>query len=82
MCLTICGVAGRQNPENHTTRQAARLARIAKTVPTLHRAYLLKEGLRLVFQLDHEAVEALEAGIGWARRCRIPTLSTTRSGRA
>jgi hypothetical protein len=29
---------------------------------------------RLVFQLGYdEAVEALEAWIGWARRCRIPT---------
>ena len=63
-----------KNPENLTTRQQAKLAWIAKTDPTLHRAYLLKEGLRLVFQLDYqEAVEALEAWIGWARRCRIPT---------
>ena len=63
-----------KNPENLTTRQAAKLAWIAKTDPTLHRAYLLKEGLRLVFQLGYdEAVEALEAWIGWARRCRIPT---------
>jgi transposase len=63
-----------KNPENLTTRQAAKLAWIAKTDPRLHRAYLLKEGLRLVFQLGYdEAVEALEAWIGWARRCRIPT---------
>ena len=63
-----------KNPENLTTRQQAKLAWIAKTDPTLHRAYLLKEGLRLVFQLGYdEAVEALEAWIGWARRCRIPT---------
>jgi Transposase len=63
-----------KNPENLTTRQQAKLAWIAETNPTLHRAYLLKEGLRLVFQLDYpEAVQALEAWIGWARRCRIPT---------
>jgi len=63
-----------KNPENLTSRQQAKLAWIAKTDPKLHRAYLLKEGLRLVFQLDYqEAVEALEAWIGWARRCRIPT---------
>ena len=63
-----------KNPENLTTRQQAKLAWIAKTDPTLHRAYLLKEGLRLVFQLGYEeAVEALQAWIGWARRCRIPT---------
>jgi transposase len=63
-----------KNPENLTTRQQAKLAWIAKTDPRLHRAYLLKEGLRLVFQLGYdEAVVALEAWIGWARRCRIPT---------
>ena len=61
-----------KNPENLTTRQQAKLAWVAKTDPRLHRAYLLKEGLRLVFQLPYdEAVEALETWIGWARRCRI-----------
>ena len=65
-----CGRTPRSSPPG----QQAKLAWIAKTDPTLHRAYLLKEGLRLVFQLDfQEAVEALEAWIGWARRCRIPT---------
>ena len=34
---------------------------------------LLKEALRLVFQLPYEeAVPTLDAWIGWARRCRIP----------
>jgi len=63
-----------KNPENLTTRQQAKLAWVATTDPRLHRAYLLKEGLRLVFQLSyhHEAIDALEAWIGWARRCRIP----------
>jgi len=62
-----------KNPENLTTRQQAKLAWVAKTDPRLYRAYLLKEGLRLVFQLPYdEAVEALDAWIGWARRCRIP----------
>jgi len=62
-----------KNPENLTTRQHQKLAWIAKTDPRLHRAYLLKEGLRLVFQLGYdEAAEALDAWIGWARRCRIP----------
>jgi transposase len=61
-----------KNPENLTTRQRAKLAWIAKTDPRLHRAYLLKEGLRLVFQLPpDEAPDALETWIGWARRCRI-----------
>ncbi len=62
-----------KNPENLTTAQQAKLAWIAKTDPMLHRAYLLKEGLRLIFQLPyHEAVQALQVWIGWARRCRIP----------
>jgi transposase len=62
-----------KNPENLTERQQAKLAWVAKTDPRLHRAYLLKEGLRLVFQLDPgEAPEALQTWIGWARRCRIP----------
>ena len=62
-----------KNPENLTDRQRAKLAWVAKTDPRLHRAYLLKEGLRTIFQLPHhEAVEALEVWIGWARRCRIP----------
>ena len=61
-----------KNPENLNGPQQAKLAWIAKTDPKLYRAYLLKEGLRLVFQLDHdEAPHALEAWIGWARRCRI-----------
>jgi transposase len=62
-----------RNPENLTNRQQAKLAWVAKTDPRLYRAYLLKEGLRLVFQLPYdEAAEALDTWIGWARRCRIP----------
>jgi len=46
---------------NLTSRQQAKLAWVAKTDPRLHRAYLLKEGLRLVFQLPaEEAPDALE----------------------
>lgn len=62
-----------KNPGNLTEKQTAKLAWIAKTDPRLHRAYLLKEGLRVVFQLAHDdAVTALEKWIGWARRSRIP----------
>jgi transposase len=54
-----------KNPEKLTDQQQAKLAWVAKTNPRLHRAYLLKEGLRLVFQLDHDdAIEALEL---WTR---------------
>jgi transposase len=61
-----------KNPENLTSRQQAKLAWIAKTDPRLHRAYLLKEGLRTIFSLDHaDATAALDRWISWARRCRI-----------
>ena len=62
-----------KNPENLTERQVEKLAWIAKTDPRLHRAYLLKEGLRHVFAVKGEAgKEALDRWISWARRCRIP----------
>ena len=62
-----------KNPENLTENQQVKLAWIAATDPRLYRAYLLKEGLRVVFQLPHdEAIEALDRWISWARRCRIP----------
>ena len=62
-----------KNPENLTGRQAAKLAWIAQTHPYLHRAYLLKEGLRTVFQLrGEEAKYALARWLAWAARCRIP----------
>jgi transposase len=61
-----------KNPEHLTDRQREKLAWIAKTDPRLHRAYLLKEGLRLVFVLKGDAgKEALDHWISWARRCRI-----------
>jgi transposase len=61
-----------KNPENLTTAQQAKLDWITKNDPRLHRAYLLKEGLRLIFQLPHpEAIDALERWLGWAARCRI-----------
>jgi transposase len=62
-----------KNPENLTDRQSEKLAWIAKTDPRLHRAYLLKEGLRHVFAVKGEqGKEALDRWISWARRCRIP----------
>ena len=61
-----------KNPENLTDKQRTKLAWVAKTDPRLHRAYLLKEGLRLVFQLKGEAGKhALDRWIAWARRCPI-----------
>lgn len=62
-----------RNPENLSEHQAAKLAWIAKTDPRLHRAYLLKEGLRHVFAVKGDAgIEALDRWQSWAARCRIP----------
>ena len=62
-----------KNPHNLTENQQVKLAWIAATDPRLYRAYLLKEGLRMIFTMPHAAaVEALERWISWARRCRIP----------
>jgi transposase len=62
-----------KNPENLTDNQQIKLAWIAATDPKLYRAYLLKEGLRLIFAMPYPAaVEAIQRWISWARRCRIP----------
>jgi len=62
-----------KNPENLTEHQQVKLAWVAKTDPKLYRSYLLKEGLRVIFQLPYAAaVEAIDRWISWARRCRIP----------
>jgi len=61
-----------KNPENLTENQQTKLAWIAATDPRLYRAYLLKEALRVIFTLPHDAaVEALDRWVSWARRCRI-----------
>jgi transposase len=62
-----------KNPENLTDRQRHKLQWIAKTDPRLHRAYLLKEGLRYVFAAKGQpGIDALQRWLSWARRCRIP----------
>jgi transposase len=62
-----------KNPQDLTENQQVKLKWIAATDPRLYRAYLLKEGLRLVFQLPHRAAaDALDRWISWARRGRIP----------
>lgn len=61
-----------KNPENLTVHQQAKLAWVAKTDPRLHRGYLLKEGLRFVFQIKGDAGKAaLDRWLAWAQRCRI-----------
>jgi transposase len=62
-----------KNPEDLTDHQREKLAWIEKTNPRLHRAYLLKEGLRYVFVVKGEdGKHALDRWISWARRCRLP----------
>jgi transposase len=62
-----------KNPDNLSDRQRAKLDWIAKTDSRLHRAYLLKEGLRFVFQVKGQAgKEALQRWLAWAARCQIP----------
>lgn len=61
-----------KNPEDLTDNQKASLARIANLNNPLHRAYLLKEELRLVFKLPlEEAMKLLQHWLSWACRCRI-----------
>ncbi|MFF1823841.1 ISL3 family transposase, partial [Kribbella sp. NPDC058245] len=56
-----------KNPEDLTTKQTAQLAWIATSSPRLHRAYLLKEGLRHVFKLGgDDGKHALKAWLAWA----------------
>ena len=61
-----------KNPENLTKNQQAAMEMLIKTDKRLHRAYLLKEGLRLVFKYDYDEAE-IELGrwLKWAQRCRI-----------
>jgi transposase len=62
-----------KNPENLTAGEHARLAYIAATHPRLHRAWALKEGLRVaVTGSGPAAIEALDRWIAWAQRSRIP----------
>lgn len=45
---------------------------LIKSDKRLYRAYLLKEGLRLVFKYTYnEATEELDNWLKWAQRCRI-----------
>ncbi|MET9603355.1 ISL3 family transposase [Streptomyces sp. NPDC006459] len=60
-----------KNPEDLTAYQRAQLEFVARAHPTLHRAYLLKEGLRLALKSGADTAEALWDWVLWARRCRI-----------
>ncbi len=61
-----------KNPGDLTRGQRRTLAVIARTNNPLYRAYLLKEQIRKVFQLDAaRGMELLDRWLKWARRCRI-----------
>ncbi len=61
-----------KKPENLTDAERARLNYIAATHPQLHRAWALKEGLRVaVTGSGPGAVAALDRWVTWAQRCRI-----------
>lgn len=62
-----------KNPEDLTPKQHAQLEWIAKTDPRLHQAYLLKEGLRLVFKTrDSDDPASLDGWIQWAANSQSP----------
>jgi transposase len=62
-----------KNPDNLTANQRAAIAWIATNDPRLHRAYLLKEGLRYIFKAKgQDGKDALDRWLSWAARCRIP----------
>ena len=64
-----------KNPENLTAQQRAKLEWIATADPRLYRAYLLKEALRLIFQMPPgQAADELDRWLVWARRSRIPAI--------
>lgn len=62
-----------KNPENLIYKQAKSLEWVQLHDQVLHRAYLLKEELRLIFKLDHgDAVLELDDWIGRATCSQIP----------
>jgi transposase len=57
---------------NLTSRQQLKLAHIQQINQRLYRAYLLKEQLRQIYQVDPgEAIAILNAWLTWAWRCRL-----------
>ncbi len=61
-----------KNPEHLTGRERVRLDYIAATHPRLHRAWALKEGLRVaVTGVGPGAVDALDRWMRWAQRSRL-----------
>ena len=59
-------------PENLTEKQQKKRELIALKCPTLYRASVLKESLRIIFSMDYEQAKVeLDKWIVWARHCHI-----------
>lgn len=68
-----------KNPEHLSDNRKAQLRFLKEANPRLYRAYLLKEGLRLVLKAGPEEIpDALAKWMGWAQRCRIPAFRELR----
>lgn len=62
-----------KNPEHLSENQQAQLQFLTKANPTLYRAYLLKENLRLALKAGPDEIAgAFTKWMAWAQRCRIP----------
>jgi transposase len=70
--VAACPVHAMEEPGEPDRPAAGQACLDRQDDPRLHRAYLLKEGLRTIFSLDPaEAPAALDKWVGWARRSRI-----------
>jgi transposase len=60
-------------PEKQTTKQLALLAEVQSANRSLYRAFLLKEELRLLYQLENprSAPEHLDTWLAWASRSKL-----------
>ena len=68
-----------KNPEHLSENQKAQLQFLTKANPTLYRAYLLKEDLRLALKAGPDEITgALTKWMAWAQRCRIPAFRELR----
>jgi transposase len=62
-----------RNPRNQSGNQRTTVATIAKVNKPLYRAYLLKEQLRMAFEVKGQRGRALLTGwLAWAQRSRLP----------
>jgi transposase len=72
-------------PERQSARQLAALGEVQRTNRRLYRAFLLKEELRLLYQLDDAALAPahLAAWLAWASRSKLrPFVKLARTLRA